>query len=90
LGLARCLAGSLVPILGGLVANQTQNSSHNIGNDELLGLSLDQATAGAGNIIDEAIDVVPSRAGDDLEEDVGGSNSAGLGALNLASLEEAK
>lgn len=84
-----CLAGALVSIFGGFIANKTQDSPHNVGNDELLGLGLDKAAADAGDVVDKAVYVVPSGAGNNLEEDVGSCYSAGFGALDLASLEEA-
>lgn len=87
--LAGCLAGGVVSIFGSFIANETQYSAHNVGNDELLGLRFYQAAADAGDVVDEAVDIMPFRAGDNLEEDVGSCDSAGFGALDLASLEEA-
>lgn len=83
------LARSFVPVLGCLVANQAEDAPDNIGDSEFVGLGLDESAAGRADILDESIDVLPSRLGDDLEEDLGGGDGAGLGALDLSSLEEA-
>lgn len=89
LALAGGLALCLVSFLGSLVADEPEDAAYDVGDDELTGLGGDEAAACARDIGDEPVYVMPFRARDDLEEDVGGRDGAGLGALDLPPLQQA-
>lgn len=88
-GLALGLARRLVSILGCLVADQGEDSPDDVGHDKLARLGLGEAAADVADVVEEAVDIVPLGAGDDLEEDVCGRDGARLRATDLSSLEEA-
>lgn len=53
-GLAR-----VVSIFGGLVANKSQDSAHNIAYDELAGACVNEFATDAGDVLEEGFDVMP-------------------------------
>lgn len=76
-------------LFSGFVADQTEYAAHDVTNGEFCRLGIDESTANLGNVVDEDIDVLPLRARDDLEKNMGSGDGAGFGALDLASLEKA-
>ena len=82
---ARRLARSFVPILGGLVANEAEHAAGDIGNDKLVGQGAGEFVPRAGDVVEEGVDVLPFRPGNDLEEAVCGSDGAVFGAGDLSS-----
>jgi hypothetical protein len=67
LGITGGFASTLVSILGSFVANEAQDSAHNVRNHKFLGLRFHKSTTNAGNIVNQAVNVEPFRSGDDLE-----------------------
>lgn len=87
--LTLCLIFWIVALFSGFVADQAEHAAHNVADGEFCRLGLDESTADLGNVVDEDVDVLPFRARDDLEKDMGSGDGAGLGTLDLTSLEEA-
>lgn len=81
----RSLARSFVPILGSLVADEAEHAAGDVGDDELVGQGARELVARARDVVEEGVDVLPFRPGDDLEEAVCGSDGAILGAGDLPS-----
>jgi hypothetical protein len=75
-GFALGLAGRLVSIFSGFVTDEGEDSSHDVANDEFLGLCFDYAPTDSCDIINEAVDVLPSGSSNDLQNDVSSGNGA--------------
>lgn len=82
------IAGRLVPVFNSLVPNQAQDSSHDIGHDQFIGLGFHEPATNSAHVGNEGFDILPLGSGNDLKEYVGGSNGAGLGAFDLSASEE--
>jgi hypothetical protein len=74
-----------VPSLGSLVADEAEDTARNIGDDELVGQGTGELVSCARDVVDEGVDVLPFRLGDDLEEAVCSSDGAVLGTSYLPS-----
>jgi hypothetical protein len=89
LGVAGGLARGLPPVLGSLVANQSEDSADNVGHNKLIRLCVNEPATCFTDISQEGIDIVPFGLGYDLEQDVCGSYGAGFRSPNLSPLEKA-